>query len=229
MRHIPTDASLYSDAGFVPHLSHRRSIYEASIEFTPDFHQIDYVFADLSLPVHRDFAVFWEDVLASPQFETVVERDGYLIKKRTAPQITHTTQVQFDGRVTLLGYTVESGEPARHGENVRLVLTWRADQDIRQRYVTFVHLTDNQNRIWAQDDHEPMNGWLRTDRWNAGDITIDRFTLELPTDMPPGDYQITAGFYATTDQRNLTAHNESGTPLGSEPILGILHVVTGMR
>jgi hypothetical protein len=168
-------------------------------------------------------------VLASPQFETVVERDGYLIKKRTAPQITHTTQVQFDGRVTLLGYTVESGEPARHGENVRLVLTWRADQDIRQRYVTFVHLTDNQNRIWAQDDHEPMNGWLRTDRWNAGDITIDRFTLELPTDMPPGDYQITAGFYATTDQRNLTAHNESGTPLGSEPILGILHVVTGMR
>jgi len=225
MQQVPTDVALYADAGFVPHLAHRSTIYEAAIEFVPDIHQVNYLLADLTLPVHRDFAVFWDDLLASPYFETVLERDGYLIKKRAAYPITCPTQIQFDDQISLLGFTIESSEPAHPGERARLVLTWRADQNVRARYVTFVHLVDAQNRIWAQDDREPMNGWLRTDRWNAGDLTPDRFTLDLPADMPPGEYRITAGLYATTDQKNVTAHNLSGEPLGPEPTLGILRVV----
>lgn len=229
MQRIPVDASVLADAGLVPHLSHRSNIYEASIEYPPDLRKIEYVFADLRLPVHTDFPVIWNDILASPYFDTVLEQDGYLIKKRTIPKITHPLQVQFDNRITLLGYTVESNEPARRGENARLILTWRADQTIRDRYVAFVHLVDTQGHIWAQDDHEPANGWLRTDRWNAGDITPDRFTLELPVDLPPGDYQMTAGFYTTTDQKNLTARDGAGQELGDAPVIGVLRVIEGTQ
>jgi hypothetical protein len=224
---IPADASLYSDAGFVPHLSHRRAIFEASILFIPDFHQIDYLFADLTLPVHKDFSVFWDDVLASPQFETIVEQDGYLLKKRAHRRIDYPTQIEFDGRIALLGYSTESSQPAQAGDSLKLILTWRANKGIRERYVAFVHLIDEQNHIWAQDDHEPMNGWLRTDRWNAGDDTIDRFTLELPSDLPPGNYRITTGFYATSDQNSLIAQNRGGQMLGDAPVIGVLPVIGG--
>lgn len=224
LKDLPPNASLYSDSNYVPHLSQRPTIYQASIEFIPDLHKVDYLFADQTLSVHRDFSVFWDDVLASPMYETILEQDGYLIKKREAPKIAFPTQIQFDHRIALLGYSLESGESARRGDNARLILTWRADQNIRVRYVTFVHLVDSQNHIWAQDDREPANGWLRTDRWNAGDITTDRFTLELPATMPPGEYRITTGFYAVTDQINLTATDPSGQSLGSEPGLGVMKI-----
>jgi hypothetical protein len=70
-------------------------------------------------------------------------------------------------------------------------------------------------------------GWFRTDHWNVGDVTPDRYALELPAMMPPGEYQITAGLYTTTDQKTLTARDPLGKPLGSEPALGILRVVAG--
>ncbi len=48
----------------------------------------------------------------------------------------------------------------------------------------------------------------------------------LPVDIPPGDYQITAGIYRVSDQKNLMAYDSFGNPLGSEPLLGILRVIT---
>ena len=229
MRSFPLDASVLADMGLVPHLSHRQRVYEASIQDPPNLRKIDYIFADQTAFVHQDFPIIWEGILDSPYFETILDQDGYLVKKRATPKITHSAQIQFDARIALLGYSVESGEPARRGESTRLILTWRAEQNIRERYVTFVHLIDAQNQIWAQDDREPMNGWLRTDRWDAGDVTIDGFTLELPSEMPSGDYRITAGLYATTDQKTLAARDPSGKLLGSEPVLGILHVVANTK
>lgn len=225
MRKIPQDARIYSDAGFVPHLSHRQGVYEASVEFIPDFHRIDYLFADLTLPVHKDFHVFWDDVLASPQYQTVFDLDGYLVKKRAALHIDQPVRISFDDSITLLGYCVDMARQAQAGKSAQVTLTWRADNAVETRYVTFVHLVDGQNRIWAQDDHEPMNGWLRTDRWSVGDETIDGFTLQLPDDIPPGSYRITAGLYRVNDQKNLIARSTAGEELGDAPVIGELTIV----
>jgi uncharacterized membrane protein len=225
LNQIPPDAPVMADSNLVPHLSDRQFVYQASV--VPDLRKIEYLLADTTLPIHAEYKWIWDDVLPLPFFETVAEQDGYILKKRSAHVPTHPLAIQFDNRIRLLGYTIESNLPARRGDTVSIVLVWRADQAIHERYVIFVHLLGAEEYIWAQDDREPGMGWFRTDRWNVGDVTPDRYALELPAMMPPGEYQITAGLYTTTDQKNLTARDPSGKPLGSEPALGILRVVAG--
>ncbi len=222
MQQIPVEASLMAESNFVPHLSQRVYAYQASV--VPDLRKIDYLLADTTLPIHGEYEMIWKDILPSPSFETLVEQDGYILKRRALPPITDPSPIQFDDRIALLGYTEQTVEPARRGEDVRIVLTWRANQDIRERYITFVHLVDAQGHLWAQDDREPANGWFRTDRWNSGDVTPDIYTLALPATMPPGDYQITAGLYNLANQRRLNAHDSASRALGSEPVLAILRV-----
>ncbi|MBI4786226.1 MAG: DUF2079 domain-containing protein [Chloroflexi bacterium] len=220
---IPPDAIVMAEGNLVPHLSDRRYIYQAPDVY--DLRPLEYLIADKSFEVGEPYKPIWSDILSSPYFETVAEQGDFLLKRRAPARIDHPTQFHFDERISLLGYTVESTLPIRRGGSLSVVLTWHADQAIRERYVTFVHVLDARNQVWAQDDYEPANGWFRTDRWNAGDTTPDRFILELPRDMPPSDYRITAGLYATTDQKNLTAQDAEGNALGSEPLLGILTVV----
>jgi hypothetical protein len=224
---IPPTAPVMAETNLVPHLSERRFIYQGPD--VPNLRRIQYLLADTHFESYVAYKDLWDEVLTLPSFETITEQDGFILKRLDTLASTYPTRIQFDNQISLLGYSAESGEPARRGENTRLILTWRADQDIRVRYVTFVHLIDAQNQIWAQDDREPAKGWLPTDHWNTGDVTPDRFTLDLPADMPPGDYHITAGLYATTDHKTLTARDPSGKSLGSEPVLGILHVVANAK
>jgi len=179
MRLLPADAPVLAEAKFVPHLSHRRVIYEPSLREPPPLRQVEYLLVDTMDPVHWLFPELWQDILASPYFETIAEQDGFLLKRRSLYSAAYPLQIQFDQQITLMGYTPDSDLPARPGETRQLIL-WHADQTIRERYVMFVHLIDQQSRIWAQDDREPANGWFRTDRWNTGDVTPDRYTLVLP-------------------------------------------------
>lgn len=222
MQQIPAGASLMAESNFVPHLSQRMYAYQASV--VPDLRKIDYLLADTTLPIHGEYEMIWKDILPSPFFETLVDQDGYILKRRALPAITHPLQMQFDSRIALLGYALPPAESARRGEAAYIVLTWRANQEIRERYITFVHLLDAQGHLWAQDDREPANGWFRTDRWNAGDATPDIYTLALPATMPPGDYQITAGLYNLANQQRLIAYDSAGRASGSEPVLGTLRV-----
>ncbi len=222
IRQIPADASVMADSNLAPHLTDRRYAYQTSV--VPDLRKIDYLLSDKTLPVLEGSDLIWQDVLASPFFETLVAQDGYTLKKRAPYVPAQPLATQFGNQITLFGYTVESGAPAARGDSARIVLTWRADQNIRERYVAFIHLVDAQDRIVAQDDHEPANGWFRTDRWNAGDVTPDRFTLELPADLPAGEYRIATGFYRASDQQNLSAHDPRGNPLGVAPTIGTLIV-----
>ncbi len=219
---IPADAPTMAEANLVPHLSDRRFIYQAPNTF--NLRSIEYLLSDDHYGPRKEYQSTWQDVLASPFFETLVAQDGYTLKKRAPYVPAQPLAIQFDDQITLFGYTVESSQPATRGDSARIVLTWRADQNIRERYVAFVHLVNANQGIVAQDDHEPANGWFRTDRWNAGDVTPDRFTLELPADLPAGEYRITTGFYRTSDQQNLSAHDPRGNPLGVAPTIGTLIV-----
>lgn len=201
MRQIPADASLMAESNFVPHLSQRVSVYQASV--VPDLRKIDYLLIDKTLSIHREYEMIWQDIVPSPFFETIIEQDGYLLKRRAPYQFAHALVHQFDQRISLLGYTLESNLPAQRGGTISLVLVWRADQDIREHYIIFVHLVDAHETTWTQGDREPANGWFRTDRWNAGDIIPDRYTLELPENIPPGEYQILVGLYNAANGERL--------------------------
>ncbi len=221
---IPANAAVIAETDLAPHISERRYIYEASL--VPDLRQIDYILADTKARQHSEehAKVIWDVILGLPFFETVAEQDGYILKKRAGPLISNPVHIQFDGRITLLGYTAGSSTPAPRGSNVPIVLVWRADRSRLDRYVVFVHLIDAQGRLWQQDNGEPGRGWFRTDHWKAGDVTNDGYALALPSIMPPGDYRITVRLCTVENEQCLNARDGAGGALGSEPVLGTLRV-----
>lgn len=81
------------------------------------------------------------------------------------------------------------------GGVVNLSLAWRAGQPLHSDYTVFVHLVDAGGRLWTQHDEQPVNGELPTTAWVPGRVVRDNHGLLLPTDIPPGTYEIRAGLY----------------------------------
>jgi uncharacterized membrane protein len=206
IRQVPNGVIVAAESNLVPHLSQRRTIYQAPV--IPNLREIEYVLADRDFPSHQEYADIWAEVLTGPFFDTVVDQDGLLLRKRVLPRMSKQTNLQFGERITLLGYTIGMSSSSQASRVVNILLVWRADQPIRDRYVVFVHLLDNRGNILAQGDREPANGWLRTDRWNTGDITPDQYLLELDSGVPLGDYQIIVGLYDSNTGERLKMAND---------------------
>ena len=56
----------------------------------------------------------------------------------------------------------------------------------------------------AQLDSVPVQGGLPTLRWAPGRPVRDTRTLRIPTDLPPGTYQLRAGAYVMASGAHLS-------------------------
>ncbi|NTU63833.1 MAG: DUF2723 domain-containing protein, partial [Chloroflexi bacterium] len=90
------------------------------------------------------------------------------------------------------------------GETIELGLNWLAQQQVDESYTIFVHLIDGSNRLIAQRDYTPMGGAFPTQlwipKWIAGQSVNDPYQIQVPDDLPPGEYFIEAGMYGMTSQ-----------------------------
>jgi 4-amino-4-deoxy-L-arabinose transferase-like glycosyltransferase len=101
--------------------------------------------------------------------------------------------------VELLGYDLDrtSHKP---GESFYLQLWWHAlDSAPRRNWTVFTHLLGaarpDGSRVWAGQDGLPGQGSATMPTWQAGDLVLDEYELRLPTDTPPGEYEIEVGLY----------------------------------
>jgi 4-amino-4-deoxy-L-arabinose transferase-like glycosyltransferase len=81
------------------------------------------------------------------------------------------------------------------GSAVRIALTWRSSLAIEDSFVVFVHVIDSSGVLWAQHDSEPGGGLLPMPSWEPGESIDDRFAIQLPPDIPPGEYELRIGLY----------------------------------
>lgn len=122
----------------------------------------------------------------------------------------------FGGLVELVGVRVFPPEPT--GELV-VWLYWRPIGQSAGPLKLFVHLTGPTNPatgtpLWSQDDQEPQDGRVTTDRWDIGTIYRDIYVLPL-ANVAPGTYQLSAGIYAPdTNQRIPTANGADHAVIG---------------
>lgn len=87
-------------------------------------------------------------------------------------------------------------DPWRPGERYTYELDWAAPEPLEKDYQVFLHLRDRASgAVIAQADHAPLDGWYPTSWWPAGEIIRDAGQFTLPEDMPPGVYNLVAGFY----------------------------------
>ena len=90
-----------------------------------------------------------------------------------------------------VGWTQEAVEP---GHSVQWHLRLSTDQQLDRRWTLFVHLVDEEGRLWANWDAEPDPP---TDRWVPGLVYEIGRSLLIPRFVPPGRYRVSIGWYET--------------------------------
>ena len=129
------------------------------------------------------------------------------------------------GRVTLVAAAVPDGA-VRPGATVPVTLTWRADRLLDVPYTAFVHVVAADGATFvAQADGQPVGGSRPTTSWLAGEMVTDMHAVELPTDLPPGRYEIRVGMYDPSTVQNLIVTDARGErPPDARAVVGQIEV-----
>ena len=61
-------------------------------------------------------------------------------------------------------------------------------------------------------DSEPNMGTVPTPRWLPGQLVEDLHILQLPDDLPSGEYELWGGMYAVADGAAVPIPGDSGEP-----------------
>ncbi len=162
-----------------------------------------------------DFEAYFDQNLSSPLFE----QSGPVAN----PAIQHPLALRLGDAILLRGYTL-SQERLAPGERLDLTLYWQATGPIQQPYTVFTQLIDLETLHKAgQRDGVPGCERFPTDRWQPGDIMVDRYAIAVAADAPPGTYSLLVGMYDRNEER-LPVFDEAGAHLGDAIVLTQLSV-----
>jgi len=135
-----------------------------------------------TLPDGRSIPIAAVGQVASPAGDMTATISGAL----------RPTTITFPNFADLQGYTLDS-EPGA-GKTITLDLLWNARGTVRDDVSFFIHLVGaGTTRVLA--DGIPRGGKYPVWAWSVGEKIADRWMLNLPPDLPAGDYAIKIGFY----------------------------------
>lgn len=129
----------------------------------------------------------------------------------------------FGGQMALIGTDV-SAETAVPGDQVTVTLYWQAQTAMAINFQSFVHLLRSDGTLAAQSDH--LNpGEFPTRRWSLEKYVRDVHVLQLPPDLPPGEYMVTVGLWVQAEGWRLPLLDASGSQIDDKATLFTLTVV----
>ncbi|HMQ29145.1 MAG TPA: glycosyltransferase family 39 protein [Chloroflexaceae bacterium] len=158
-------------------------------------------------------------------------RPGYtwvaLAPREALAGLGSTTYARFaaswERGVELRGWRLEGS--AAPGAALPLTLTWHSLEPVPRPWTVFVHLVAADETIVAQSNRQPRGDTLPFPLWTPGDWVQDTHRLDLPADLPPGEYRLRVGlFRADGDGRRQRVWGEDGGELGSYAELGLVSV-----
>lgn len=149
-----------------------------------------------------------------------------------APQPAHQIGADLGGELRLLGYEVDHGLAAgdvgsfdvEPGAMIPVTVYWQAVASMERDYTVFLHLVDQQGRIWGQSDSEPEHGFYPTSFWHVGEIVLDRHEIRVDASTPEGNYELLGGVYGWDTGERLHVLDEAGQPEGDSVLLGPVRV-----
>jgi hypothetical protein len=168
------------------------------------------------------------------QMELVWSGDGALVY-RTRPDRSRlptspSVEVGADlgGVVRLIGYhDPQTSAPEGSadlplngpGSVYRVTLFWSGLAHTPTDYTVFVHVRDVDGMTVAQQDSQPLDGDYPTSQWGVNETVIDVHNVELPPDLPPGQYGVWVGMYQMETMERLPVEGdtwgENAVPLGT--------------
>lgn len=117
----------------------------------------------------------------------------------------------FGDQIGLLGHSAAPGQ-VMPGDVLDLTLYWKAQRRLSIDYQSFVHVLNEAGELVAQADK--LNpGEFPTRRWPLEKYVPDRYSVQLPSDLPPGEYLVTAGMWVQSDGWRLPVFDDAGRPV----------------
>ena len=176
---------------------------------------------DDSLVLNRLAKIFPNGRVLETIFDWTAKPYAVIFRSEGTPQISPQKDVnaRLDNAVELIGYDL-----GRDGNTVALSVYWRALADMRGDYSVFAHLLGapnpgTQSPVWAQDDAQPGHGSYPTSRWRTGEMILDEYRLVIPSNAPPGNYQIEIGMYKLETGARLRATDANGVEMENDRVL----------
>jgi hypothetical protein len=138
------------------------------------------------------------------------------------PSPEQTTNLSFDNRLNLLGYSLQPDSSSNSPE-VKLTLYWQLDEPLEKDYAILVHLRDGSGQTVEHFDFQPFDGILPTSEWPVGLDIREARRFSLPTGLPPGEYQMVIGLYLPDTLERLRVVDDAS----GENVIDLGHVVVG--
>jgi hypothetical protein len=103
-------------------------------------------------------------------------------------------EATWRNNIKLRGYHLPT-ENLDPNQKLPVTVFFEATEPITDNYMVFVHLVDEHNQIISQNDSLPRAGAYPTQWWLPGLVIADTHLLQLPDNLPPGDYRLLVGLY----------------------------------
>lgn len=117
--------------------------------------------------------------------------------------LAHGQRVSFGETIDLVGW---SAQPQGLSAGVlEVTVVWEPRRGVDIAYKQFLHLQNTSGTKLAQQDQEPLEGNYSTTRWAIGENIRDVLRLNIPENLPPGDYDLRIGWYDPESGDRLTA------------------------
>lgn len=120
--------------------------------------------------------------------------------------------IDFDGKVTLLGYRVEPAGVVKPGEKVKLIMYWRSNAKLDDGWNLFTHVLDGSGeRILNIDNVGPIREWrgtrqaLSPSAWEPGKVYVDEQEFVVPNTVKTSSIQVTVGVWKGNDRLAIKA------------------------
>ncbi len=116
--------------------------------------------------------------------------------------------VPLENNVALLAFDLPRA-PVRPGDKVPITLYWQALAPIKPNLRVFIHVLGPDGQLLAQSDKEnPAD--FPTSRWPTDRYVRDEHALQLPGDIPPGEYRVVAGLWDGETGRRMHVLDAAG-------------------
>ncbi len=133
---------------------------------------------------------------------SIAAQNVRIVRAQLPVSPTYSISANFDNRVRLLGYDLETTTSA-----YRVTLYWECLRDMETDYTVFAHLLDERGEMLTQSDGYPLNGKHPTSGWQRGEVVIDTITLPRAA----RDDHLAVGMYDLETLKRLPRVNTSET------------------
>ena len=122
--------------------------------------------------------------------------------------------VNWGDKIKLLGYDIDAAAYGP-GDELHLTLYYQTLEAMDLDYTLFAHVVGlddpaSGRPLWGQNDSEPCRRSYPTSQWMPGEIIRDEIDVLIADDAPPGDYELSIGFYLLETLTRLPATDAAG-------------------